>query len=134
MDYISFNPLPVPCITYDTHCTVNNNIKKRPDRQRVKRLRFFRLSFYCCIRAHAMHDGCESGSSLEVVRRLFLLSSASNRATIDLRLTTFVCVASSTATMQMKLLKVPDLIKSKLASRNALDQMGPKANQKKITR
>ena len=30
-----FNPLPVPCITYDTHCTVSNNIKKRLDRQRV---------------------------------------------------------------------------------------------------
>ena len=30
------NPLPVPCITYDTHCTVSNNIKKTLDRQRVK--------------------------------------------------------------------------------------------------
>ena len=76
-----------------------------------KRLRFCRLSFHRSIRAHAMHDGCESGSNLEVARRLFLLSSASNRATIDLRLTTFVCVASASATLRSKLLKGASSIK-----------------------
>ena len=70
-----------------------------------------RLSFHSSIRVHGMHDGCDSGSNFEVARELFLLSFASNRATIDLRLTIFVCVVSATVTIHMTLLKDAGSIK-----------------------